>query len=69
MPEITVIFGLQGIYKMLQNGIPYLYLQGASQCKQKYLAIGNRSYKDEVRLRGLGFSLRRQAKFRVAPDF
>jgi hypothetical protein len=30
---------------------------------QKYLAIGNRGYKNEVRLRGLNASLRRQALF------
>jgi len=30
---------------------------------QKYLAIGNRGYKDKVRLRGLGFSLPPQALF------
>jgi len=39
---------------------------GSIPLLQKYLVIGNRGYKDKVRRRGLGFSLRRQATLREA---
>jgi hypothetical protein len=53
----------------LQRSKPEYFTNSDSACLgcipflQKYVAIGNRGYKNEVRLHGLNASLRRQALF------